>query len=436
MRFILATIFQIFLIRLIVRADFQSMSYMKSKQINCGQFDLDDSFRDLGDEVYTHEEALKAYVGGEQQQQQQESNDATLKLITNLNSCLHTINEHNFTAYSIYIGSNLGKQIFNEYFDLGESNGLVYLKRKIDREILCAKIKKFNPERNFDKRQLLNNRPSKQHPSTDSTVNCECKSEKCELRFKFVAFKDAPPTQTPSSVKRRRIQHYHRQNTQVYKYISLSININDVNDNRPKFLTNFLHLNISEHIGSFEPLIMTPSTDLNKLDLDKLNDDEATSSLTCDSSKSYVNNKDPKTGADFHLLNLNTLVPIERAFDLDVGRNAEIKYKLVLINSENASLIGELESETNAILRENKVKQLLRYGGVKPCSGLFELVESSFNDDYYNYEAAFNYVNEYDQVISNKNGQQFLGQNKLYQEQLFLKVNTLLDREMRQVIYF
>jgi hypothetical protein len=209
-----------------------------------------------------------------------------LKTVSNLTACLLEHHQrHNqtlFTSYAPHFSSKLTQFVFDQYFYLDEKRGVLYVRKRMDREVFCAKVaneaaklqqsseavrlsssKQHRPPgkksaasgtvvrfrasasrngtRRIQKRaatpfssrggvglmfkpsMLLN---SKFH----DTVNCDCRSERCEVNFRFVAFKEKAATNT-------------------YKYVTLKVNINDLNDNTPKFAKNSLYLNVSESFG-------------------------------------------------------------------------------------------------------------------------------------------------------------------------------------------
>lgn len=336
-------IYRLFLLLFVLNGfEFTSFaSFLKSKQINCGYVDVDENVVD-----------------------QYQASIATVKqLIANLSECLP--NESNFTSFTL-VGSRVVTDMFRNYFAL-DDDGLVYVRQpRLDREELCAKAKS----------------------SSDPSINCECRSEKCELNFKFIAFREKKAN------KPKRIQ----QNSPDYKYLSLSINVKDVNDQKPTFSRHFTYLNTSEHIGSSSFMATFNST-----------------STLCNTIKLYDSLNYPKSD---HWVNVNNLMPLEKAVDMDVGRNGEIAYKLVLLKSD------DLDDDYE---RLDKMKKLLNNHNIRPCLGLFELVENvRFNDDYYNYEAV-----QYDAVNNARHDKR---RGSVFKEQLYLKINTYLDREVQQVI--
>ena len=94
-----------------------AFGYIKSKQIDCGYV-----------EVVEEEFSLV-----------NNNNKSPHKvLISNLSECLRNLNEYNYTSFSAFQGSKEAAKIFEAYFDLDASSGLVFQKRRIDRESLCA----------------------------------------------------------------------------------------------------------------------------------------------------------------------------------------------------------------------------------------------------------------------------------------------------------
>lgn len=347
-------------------------------------------------------------------------------------------------------------------------HGLVYLKRAIDREALCVHVeneRKSSMDQytqqslsaasspfvvNYAKRPSKSSIKAKKTSSRQKvfrrdtndfnsqrtpdelapmreTINCECNSENCEFKFKFIGFKSRQSrhvsNKNSANMKRQSVTH------NIYRYLSLGINVKDVNDNRPKFLKNFLNLSITEHTSS---QLVGPAS---ASDTDRR---DRRDKIECPYSKTFLNAARTHPDADQNNI-LNNLIMLERAVDPDVGKNSKIDYKLILLNNEQLTLINEIENESNLNLRTSIVRNLVK-NDVKYCTNLFELVETSLNgqtDEYYNYE-----VNEPDVArkpsSSEKTSPSSTAKynNNHQPELLFLKINTVLDREKQSVYNF
>jgi hypothetical protein len=382
-----------------------SLSYMKSKQINCGQIEIEDEFVDLS--------LLSKKTTKTEEEEEDSSIDDELILVSNLTSCLYSSNEHNYTSFATHLASQLSRQLFDRYFHLDETNGLVYLRKKIDREILCKQVERatttmstggsslmdhqqppvvlnyLSKYRKFtgtgrrlkrDDDQQSKSAGKSSHPflllanrqsllmagggggSSGDSIACDCKSEKCELRFKFIAFKSLPyhnPNQQHQQhghrrshlKQRRRLQTSNGQNSQIYKYLSLTVQVKDQNDNRPRFQKNFLNLNVSEHTQSASRTVSggAASSDYdtvfaaNKLNLGTLKQEK----YECNMAKTYLNSHGGSSSSSGgpnahshhnhhqyqHNHQLNNLILIDKAVDRDVGKNAQTAYKLVLLDT-------------------------------------------------------------------------------------------------------
>jgi hypothetical protein len=354
-----------------------AFGYIKSKQIDCGYV-----------EVVEEEFSLV-----------NNNNKSPHKvLISNLSECLRNLNEYNYTSFSAFLGSKEAAKIFETYFDLDASSGLVFQKRRIDRESLCAETSRARID------------PYSSTLDTSAaatTINCDCRSEKCELGFKFIGFKEKSSPSLSSLGKRRRIQHHFQSNPQEYKYLDLSVHVKDLNDYRPKFHRSFLYLNTSEQFGKETQSLSNASKN-------------QSSNIECASLKF---NEKSSGGGD---LNLNSLVSLEKAYDLDVGKNALIRYKLVLLRNDSVRLIDDLEAELDDELRLRRVREFVAggNGAIRPCLGLFELAENvRLSDDFYNEDESGG--KPIKKLVSG-----------IFKEQLFLKINTYLDREIQQVMTF
>lgn len=382
-----------------------STPFMSSKKIMCGTVTLDEN------------------AANRQEQQQSQ-----LELVFNLTHCLHLVNEHNYTSFRSLHGSKLASHLFDVYFQLNESTGLVYMKPGgIDRERLCLDAKQQRQQQQLLQRSLAGD------VGTSSTVSCECRSPRCELNFKFIGFRDAVIT---TNSKRRRIQQHQQSSDQEYKYLILRVAIRDLNDHKPRFHKSFLTLNISEHFGTQSTTTTTKTSSSTS---------NTRNSIECTAHKLNLGFNYPLEESEEYL---NSLLALDKAHDMDTGPNARIDYKLFLLSRR---LDNELDEQTDAVKRRDRVEKLLSETR-RPCAGLFELViesptsESSsaavlpssqrFNNDDFNYEsaavaAAVSLVGENEKKWTNKAAVLPVANN----EQLFLKINTYLDREIQQVIF-
>ena len=278
--------------------------------------------------------------------------------------------------------------------------------KSIDREQICKQTEAFNENLTIIKlnETLLNEAPKKRslaysnHMSVSDSINCECKREKCELRLRFLAFQEKLPRsnrhqfnqtkQTRNSPSLFNFQYHHR-HQRLHKSLILTIDIKDLNDNFPIFKKNFFYLNISEQIGTQQNI---------KEVTNKSGD------IACSHSS--------KPSSDISEQFPNTLIPLEQAFDSDVGKNAEIVYKLVLLENSTLNFVEAIEATSSESEREHLIQSALA-GKVKNCKHMFELVETQTNTN-----------DEYKDSTNN------------LKNLLFLKVNTFLDREQQDVYNF
>lgn len=306
----------------------KQFSFTKSKYIDCGSTLIDEH--------------------------QQEDENIDQQLILNLTSCLNEKHPNPSTqiSFSTHLSTKID-QIFTNYFNLDTTTGSVNFKKALDREHICTRSSKLK------RKASLN----------EDSLDCDCRSDKCELRLKFNAFRDYL----------KKTNHYH---------LIYTIKINDLNDNLPKFKTNYLYLNISEFIGT------------NNL---PLNERQPEQTLICPFTSRLK--RESKNINDEFLIS-NTLLPLEtNAIDLDSDKYAEIKYDLVLLKSKSCDLIQSIESQQTESFREYLIKAELIDSLVNDCNNEFELVEASLND-----------------VIPTVS--------------LFLKVNKYLDREVQDCYNF
>lgn len=386
-------------------------SFMSSKRIACGSVEVDEDT--LLDHHHNHHN---------QRRHQHQHNAATLRLVANLTHCLHVSREHNYTSFRSMQSSKLATHIFDAHFQLNESTGLVYLKHEIDRERLCVDIKSDSAT------SPANNNPSSltitsNHVADPSSLNCDCKSERCELNLKFIGFKDplAAAAAAASLSKRRRIQHAQSKSSdQEYKYLSVRVLVRDRNDHKPRFRAPFLDLNITEHLGPQQV-----SSDDVRGGGGQLNSEK---SKKCANIKLYSGgrglvaresdeNGEEEEREDDGYNNerqddLNSLLALDRAYDLDTGANARIRYKLFLLNNNESRLFddlllvsGDASLSANDDVVARRTERVRRFlagrDAMRSCARLFELVETSSSSSS--------------------------------ASSLFLRINTYLDREVQQV---
>ena len=210
----------------------QTFSFLKSKQIDCGTVQIDEDFEELTN-IYTHEDIFanqetrkKLNLNEDEdidddffelndENEHKDSitklpvkRDDAMKIIANLSSCINEQNEL-YSSYSTRLTTKLINVVFNKFFHLDEKNGLVYLRKRMDREKFCVQVSnslksepKLTNKMRFSKAQdkvesLLKRSISYDYPTggekTSSKlhdyINCDCKSEKCEIKLKFIAFK-------------------------------------------------------------------------------------------------------------------------------------------------------------------------------------------------------------------------------------------------------
>lgn len=247
------------------------------------------------------------------------------------------------------------------------------------------------------KRSLLYNN------NFSDAINCDCKSEVCELRFKFVAFPKRKPNRTsrnkaPGLFSYQYNHQRHKNNR--HKTIIITIAVKDLNDNSPEFKQNYYFLNFSEQIGK-SPL--------------KSSHQDSNISPLCPLSSEIT---------DFEQFQ-KALIPLERAIDLDSGKNSEISYTLILFQNKNPKFVEEIKSESDTSNRENLIKSALE-NQIENCNDQFELIQTKPT----NREFTFDNENKiYDFEISSAN-------SHIHRPLLFLKVNTFFDREQRDVYNF
>jgi hypothetical protein len=305
----------------------QKYSFAKSKYIDCGSIELN--------EMINEDENIDESI-----------------LVINLTSHLDKHYPHlnnNTTATKLSFSTHLSQQVnktFSEHFKLDLKSGLVFLTKSIDRESICT-------SRSSKKKRVTTN----QQQLNEDSIDCECKSDKCELRFKFNAFRDN---------NNGRTTHHH---------LLFTVQLNDINDNFPVFKKNYLILNASEFIG-----------ENNNNNKNNFPNQHNSSLVNCPfisrNKRDSFNNK--IINDDF--LISNYLIPLETtAVDLDSSKYSNIKYDLILLKSKSCHLIDNMESVRDVILKNEQIE----------CNNEFELVETSLNENSLATKMLFLKVNKY-----------------------------------------
>ena len=443
----------------------QTFSFLKSKQIDCGTVQINEDFEELTS-IYTHEDILKRFNLNEDDNiddeffilnDENEHNDSItklpvkrddgMKIIANLSSCINEQNEL-YASYSTRLTTRLINVVFSKYFHLDEKNGLVYLRKRMDREKFCVQVNNFKEEsaskikpklanklklskqpnkmNSLLKRSISSDYPTSSEKSSSRLqdyINCDCESERCEIKFKFIAFK-----KRSKSNQNEMAQNQKKEPLSNHKQLSLTIKLNDLNDNNPKFSTAFLYLNTTEYLSS--KLNANYEYDVN------VNPSFNKAKKECSLVQTYLNNQNYKNKKykkqdqegfnENTFLNFNSLIPIEKAFDLDVGVNAEISYRLIYFNNTSSGFIDSIERERDVNKREALIRHALKYQ-VGFCNSSFELIESNLR------EYSSNLNSDLQASNSSKNYEPISDTN---QALLFLKINAYLDREMQEVYNF
>jgi hypothetical protein len=306
----------------------QKYSFAKSKYIDCGSIELN--------EMINEDENIDESI-------------LVINLTSHLDKHYPYLNNTTATTTKLSFSTHLSQQVnktFSEHFKLDRNSGLVFLTKSIDRESICT-------SRSSKRKRVITN----QQQLNEDSIDCECKSDKCELRFKFNAFRDN---------NNGRTTHHH---------LLFTVQLNDINDNFPVFKKNYLILNASEFIGE--------NTNNNKNNFPK---QDNSSLVNCPfisrNKRDSFNNK--IINDDF--LISNYLIPLETtAVDLDSSKYSNIKYDLILLKSKSCHLIDNMESIRDIILKNEQIE----------CNNEFELVETSLNENSLATKMLFLKVNKY-----------------------------------------
>lgn len=270
-----------------------------SKQTDCGTIKINEETEHLPDNFNEDNDIDDANANAKGR--------TINNFLVDLSSCLTDANNE-YSSFSTHFSSKTIQAIFKDYFYLNEKNGTLYQVRAINREQLCLEPSKKESTQQRSKRSLMYSNQL----DTDS-IQCDCKSIMCELKFKFVAFLDSKPNRssrnkTPGLLN---YQYLHNRYQANHKNLIVTVAIQDLNDNSPVFKRNFNYLSLPEQIGTVPKKKKPDEEGLNFVNI---------KSEACPLSKEHTN---------FEQLQ-NTLVPLERATDKDAGENAKIAYTLLL----------------------------------------------------------------------------------------------------------
>ena len=156
----------------------QTFSLAKPKQTDCGIIAIDEDYTTSDDTLRksnAEDENIDVYSANKNKPQRIP--------IANLSSCTSE-DDVVFTSFSTRLSSQTTRLIFEENFYLDEKRGTVYRRSSpIDRERICTQVE-----------QLLKtkNEATTSHVSdAEESIRCECsRHETCELRFRFVVYKN------------------------------------------------------------------------------------------------------------------------------------------------------------------------------------------------------------------------------------------------------
>lgn len=294
--------------------------------------------------------------------------------IGNLSSCLwQKLNENDFESFSNQLNDESIQLIFDKFFILDNNTGLIFQRENIDREKIC--LRKTSDNNLVKTNEFLFT--AKNSSLANDHFECDCDTSICRISLTFVAFKKTTNS-AESRIKKNKFKQFNKNsmsNNHVHKYLSLNINIRDMNDNRPFFKKNFLYLNISEQYGQ-------------NLALDNF---VPSDNLLCNVLISNF---------DLEIVN-NHQIKLEKPYDSDSNSNSELIYKLIILSNQEMDYIQKLEAEfeQNQVSFKSKVNNIIE-NFKENCFNRFELIENNLN------------------------------------QELYLKINTFLDREQQSVYNF
>jgi hypothetical protein len=334
--------------------------------------------------------------------------------IVNLNDCVinrlytnilyiesNQSNESSIYSFDTRFGYKTNEILFNKYFDLNRGNGQINLKQNVDREKFCME----QPERESSSLYFKPGHKNFLNNKLTDYLNCDCKSLTCEMRLVFVAFSNR---QTWKNSKLKKFS-----NNNFPKYIYLTIIVQDSNDNKPKFLNNFIQFNLTESLNNKRNTQM----DQNRIDFDSREMICKISQFNKQLTNISIDEEDIIDQQEQQSDNLlsDNLIQLETALDLDVGIYSEIKYKLFLF--KNTAVLDLFLNENKKSKQLEIINSLIQNDLIDNCQNKFELIETDSN-----YK-----INEYS--LGNKFDQSNAGY-------LFFKVNTFLDREVQDIYHF
>ena len=342
-----------------------------------------------------------------------------INTIVNLNDCLMNKlytnillnienNQTNESSYSFEtrFGYKSNEIVFYKYFQFNRHNGQIDLKQNIDRESFCNEQQHeresssslyFKPgHKNF-----LNNK------LTDY-IDCNCNSLTCEMRLVFVVFSNKQMAKSGGNKFKK------FSNANFPKYIYLTVIVQDSNDNKPKFLRNFLQFNLTESLNNkrntqFDLVDFDSNSRDMKCKISQFN--KQITNISID-EEDVIDQQELKHS---NILLSDNLIQLETAIDLDVGVNSKIKYKLFLF--KNTIEIDSILNEKEKSIQLEMINKLIQNDYLDNCQNKFELIETDSN--YKLTENSFD--NKFDQPNA---------------DYLFFKVNTFLDREIQDIYHF
>jgi len=138
------------------------------------------------------------------------------RLLANLSSCLNDVTTR-YSLFAPHFSSKALQSLFDAHLRLDAALGTLQLARPLDREHVC-----------------------RLSPAPD--IDCHCHQARCQLTFKFVAFREARKQHRSSR------NHFH-QHHQAHRTLVLHMQLADANDNLPTFASSFLYAQVAERIG-------------------------------------------------------------------------------------------------------------------------------------------------------------------------------------------